>query len=735
MPFSHPFIKGEISPRAYQETIFVKSKDKNTLVILPTGLGKTYIGILLAAYTLHSLGKKVLVLAPTKPLAEQHLKSFSDALNIEKESFSLLTGTVQPSKRDELYQKSLVIIATPQVIENDLLGGKINLGDFGLIIFDEAHRATGDYAYTYIAEKAISKNIRIMGLTASPASDKEKMNDIIQNLGIENIEIRNENSPDVKPYVQDIDISWITVKLPDEFLEIKKLLEMLLKKEITILKDLGFVSSQDITKKELLSTVLKINNKIKEAPIHEKSIYYGALKSQAKALKIHHALELLETQGLSPLISYFKRMRESKSRSSSELLSEKTVMKIITMADNLNQQGIEHPKLSKLYELVIKEVSNGKNLIIFSHYRDTTMRIVKELEKFENIKVERFVGQASKRGDEGLSQKKQKEIIERFRSGEFNVLVATSVAEEGLDIPEVDMVILFEPVPSEIRSIQRRGRTARKKSGEVVILMAEKTRDEGYYWASKKKEKQMKLTVMELKRDFRKSDEMIMAEKGQSKLKDFVDMPDIIADDREDKKLLKILSEKSNIKINRLDVGDYILSNRIGIERKSSNDFIESLIKGTLFPQILSLSNTFEVPMLIVEGEDVYSIRNMDKKSIRGAIISAMVDFRVRVIFTKNPEETVDFLVDISLREQKEKDRIPTIRGEKKVMSLKEKQLFIVEGLPEVSSVLSRRLLRKFGSIFGVFNADEIELKEVEGVGEIKAKKIREIIDSKYEDI
>ncbi|MEN6379204.1 MAG: DEAD/DEAH box helicase [Methanofastidiosum sp.] len=735
MPFSHPFIKGEISPRVYQETIFVKSKDKNTLVILPTGLGKTYIGILLAAYTLHSLEKKVLVLAPTKPLAEQHLKSFSDALNIEKESFSLLTGTVQPSKRDKLYKKSLVIIATPQVIENDLLGGKINLRDFGLIIFDEAHRATGDYAYTYIAEKAISKNIRIMGLTASPASDKEKMNGIIQNLGIENIEIRDENSPDVKPYVQDIDISWITVKLPDEFLEIKKLLEMLLKKEITILKDLGFVSSQDITKKELLSTVLKINNKIKEAPIHEKSIYYGALKSQAKALKIHHALELLETQGISPLISYFKRMRESKSRSSSELLSEKTVMKIITMADNLNQQGIEHPKLSKLYELVIKEVSNGKNLIIFSHYRDTTMRIVKELEKFENIKVERFVGQASKRGDEGLSQKKQKEIIERFRSGEFNVLVATSVAEEGLDIPEVDMVILFEPVPSEIRSIQRRGRTARKKSGEVVILMAEKTRDEGYYWASKKKEKQMKLTVMELKRDFRKSDEMIMAEKGQSKLKDFVDMPDIIADDREDKKLLKILSEKSNIKINRLDVGDYILSNRIGIERKSSNDFIESLIKGTLFPQILSLSNTFEVPMLIVEGEDVYSIRNMDKKSIRGAIISAMVDFRVRVIFTKNPEETVNFLVDISLREQKEKDRIPTIRGEKKVMSLKEKQLFIVEGLPEVSSVLSRRLLRKFGSIFGVFNADEIELKEVEGVGEIKAKKIREIIDSKYEDI
>jgi Fanconi anemia group M protein len=428
-------------------------------------------------------------------------------------------------------------------------------------------------------------------------------------------------------------------------------------------------------------------------------------------------------------------MREGKSRSSIELLSEKNIMKILTMADNLSQHGIEHPKLSKLYEIVTNEVNKGKNLIIFSHYRDTTMRIVKELSKFEGVNVERFVGQASKKGDVGLSQKKQKEIIERFRLGEFNVLVATSVAEEGLDIPEVDMVILFEPVPSEIRSIQRRGRTARRRSGEVVILMAEKTRDEGYYWASKKKERQMKHTVMELKRDFTKNEGVAMAEKGQSKLKDFLEMPDIIVDDREDKKVIKILSEMAKIKVTRLDVGDYILSNRIGVERKSSNDFIESLIKGTLFPQILYLSNAYEVPLLIVEGEDIYSIRNMDKKSIRGAIISAMIDLRVRVIFTNNPEETANYLVDISMREQKEKDRLPVIRGEKKVMSLKEKQIFIVEGLPEVSSVLSRRLLRKFGSVLGVFNADELELKEVEGVGEIKAKKIRDVIDSRYEEI
>ncbi|NMC58632.1 MAG: hypothetical protein GYA51_04485 [Candidatus Methanofastidiosa archaeon] len=228
---------------------------------------------------------------------------------------------------------------------------------------------------------------------------------------------------------------------------------------------------------------------------------------------------------------------------------------------------------------------------------------------------------------------------------------------------------------------------------------------------------------------------MLIEENEQSKLKDFIKLPDIIADDREDKKVLRLLSENANVKINRLEIGDYILSNRIGVERKSSNDFIESLIQGRLFPQLLSLSNTFEIPILIIEGEDIYSLRNIDEKAIRGAIISTMIDFRTRVIFTKNPEETSNLLIEISTREQKEKERIPAIRGEKRIMSLKEKQIFIVEGLPDISSVLSRRLLEKFGSILGVFNANENELKQVEGVGEIKAKKIREIIDAEYKNM
>ena len=114
------------------------------------------------------------------------------------------------------------------------------------------------------------------------------------------------------------------------------------------------------------------------------------------------------------------------------------------------------------------------------------------------IKAVRFVGQSSRADDEGLSQKKQAEILQKFRAGEFNVLIATSVGEEGIDIPATDMVLFYEPVPSEIRSIQRKGRTGRARAGRVVVLMAKGTRDEAYYWISDRKEKTMNRQMQSL---------------------------------------------------------------------------------------------------------------------------------------------------------------------------------------------------------------------------------------------
>jgi ERCC4-related helicase len=100
-----------------------------------------------------------------------------------------------------------------------------------------------------------------------------------------------------------------------------------------------------------------------------------------------------------------------------------------------------------------------------------------------------------------LNQKEQKKIIEEFSDGRINILVATCIAEEGLDIPEVNEVIFYEPIPSAIRAIQRSGRTARLMKGKLTILITKGTRDETFYYASRAREKKMHKAIDSIKLD------------------------------------------------------------------------------------------------------------------------------------------------------------------------------------------------------------------------------------------
>ena len=129
--------------------------------------------------------------------------------------------------------------------------------------------------------------------------------------------------------------------------------------------------------------------------------------------------------------------------------------------------------------------------IIFSEIRHTASLIVEKLDKVNGAKPVRFVGQGSREGDKGMTQKQQKAILDQFRNGDYNILVATSVGEEGLDIPSTDAVIFYEPVSSAIRLIQRRGRTGRNRPGEVFIFVTLGSRDEAALWSSRGKEQQM----------------------------------------------------------------------------------------------------------------------------------------------------------------------------------------------------------------------------------------------------
>ena len=208
---NHPLLKKDIiQRRKYQENIIASCSNKNSLVVLPTGIGKTIIAIGIVAHRLNThKDKKALILAPTKPLVEQHLKSFYEVMNTETGNignFEILTGKIPPIKREDIYKTSRLIFATPQVIENDILKNTIDLSQFSIIVFDEAHRTSGDYAYTFIAKRYIEspqKEQLILGLTASPGGTKEKIGAICGNLYCEKVEIRDENDWDVKPYIKN----------------------------------------------------------------------------------------------------------------------------------------------------------------------------------------------------------------------------------------------------------------------------------------------------------------------------------------------------------------------------------------------------------------------------------------------------------------------------------------------------------------------------------------------------
>ncbi|WP_297514491.1 DEAD/DEAH box helicase [Thermococcus sp.] len=782
-----------IEPRVYQEVIYARCKERNCLVVLPTGLGKTLIAMLIADYRLSKYGGKVLFLAPTKPLAMQHAESFRRLFNLPPEKINVLTGELSPEKRAELWRKSVVITATPQTVENDILTGRISLEDVVLLVVDEAHRAVGNYAYVFIAREYLktAKHPLVLGLTASPGSDEEKIREIVENLGIERIEIRTESSPDVKPYVQRIAFDWVKVEIPGIYKDVRKILREMLKDSLKPLADAGLVSSSspDISKREVLQAGSKINQAMAKG---DYSIGY-LKKHQAKAMKLHHAIELLETQGLTALRSYLKKLREDRSKSGRELMEDPRMRKVTYLLVQAKELGLDHPKMEKLKELIRKQLEKkpDSKIIVFTNYRDTGRKIVEELRGM-GISAERFIGQASRGTDRGMSQREQKEVLDRFSRGEFNVLVATSVGEEGLDVPEVDLVVFYEPVPSAIRSIQRRGRTGRHRPGKVVILMAKGTRDEAYYWSSRRKEKGMfeaiRKVARELESKFEKESkgrERIEVGKGkitsldaflkvgrskkagseekaeESKKKGESKAPRIQDEKKEESKsgkipvkpifvrkpkgivvyvdsrelrsgVPKILKELgAEIEVKTLDVADYVVSEEVGIERKSANDFIQSIIDGRLFDQVERLKRAYEKPVIIIEGE-LYGIRNVHPNAIRGAIASVTVDWGVPVLFSSGKEETASFIYLLAKREQEERKKEVRLRSEKKALTLAERQRLIVEGLPNVSSTLAKRLLRHFGNVERVFTATEEELKEVEGIGPKKAREIRKVITAPY---
>ncbi|MCI0504370.1 DEAD/DEAH box helicase family protein [Candidatus Micrarchaeota archaeon] len=459
----------QLTPRAYQLAIYNSvTQHGNTLVVLPTGLGKTLIALMLIQDRM-KLGR-CLILTPTKPLAKQHQHSVMKTLELSEKNVALVSGEVAPKKRKEAYLTD-VVVSTPQTIRNDLENGVLE-PRFSLVVFDECHRAVGDYAYTQVAEKLHGPDTLFLGLTASPGGRMDRIREVMGALKIDNVEIRGHDDSDVAPYVQKSEISWVPVLLSDHFRDIKKELDAMTARHAERLASMGFPPPLKHKGKfmQLRERILNIPHAIK----------YPALIQYSILLHLLHMTELLETQGIYPLRGYLAKLEEKDSKSAVQLLNEPGIAKV----RQLCQKDEDHPKMGVLVETVNN--LKGKKMIVFVQYRSQIARI-EEVLKAGGISARQFVGKK-----DGVTKKIQEETIADFREGKFDVLVASSIGEEGLDIPAVDAVIFYEPVPSEIRAIQRRGRAARLKEGQVIVLMTKGTRDEYYYYAANNRETRMK---------------------------------------------------------------------------------------------------------------------------------------------------------------------------------------------------------------------------------------------------
>ncbi|MDG1551077.1 MAG: helicase-related protein [Candidatus Poseidoniaceae archaeon] len=488
----HPFLNDGVEARAYQIRSLRSALTSSSLMVMPTGFGKTAVEWMIMAEYLSFGNGKILLIAPTTGLVEQQQRMAREMINLEDENISRYTGETAPAKRPEIWNKSRIIMATSQVIRNDAQSGAIDLSEVSLLVVDEAHHATGNHAYAQVGDLYLESkpDAMVLAATASPGSNEKNILEVAQRLGIERLDVSRREEPLLEPYSVDLENIPIRVDLPDELITLIHPLQAHQNDEVKRLQRLGFLAPTQ----HLTSKIIDAAQKNASIAIQRRDARgYDAARRISDLRRMHLLIDLLKTQGMKSASSYLQRAEEdgrSGDRGTNRFVSLGPVHNFRIAANDLPEL---HPKTEKVHSLVIQQLEQKpkSKILIFTEFRDTVENLVEYLGSIEKASVDRFIGQSSRGKKKGMNQKQQLEQLRRFRSGEINVLVATSVGEEGLDVPSADLVLLYEPVPSAIRAIQRRGRTARQSDGTVKTLITRNTRDEFVHSAAKIREERM----------------------------------------------------------------------------------------------------------------------------------------------------------------------------------------------------------------------------------------------------
>ena len=488
----HPLLRDGIEARGYQIEATQACIRCSTLLVMPTGFGKTAVQWNCIADALHSNVEKIIITAPTVGLVEQHRRMILERIQIDESKVRTYTGSDRPAKRGQIWDDATLLIATPQVIRNDVDSGLIQLKEVGLLIIDEAHHAKGNHATAQVADRYRQQASKpwLIAATASPGSTQKAIEQLWKRLDVKQISVQKREDYMLRPYAVDMNIATIRVMLDETTLGLLEPLEAHQFDEINTLRRQGFLAPTEHLTAGLIEEAAQ---RASIAISRKDPRGYDAARRISDVRRMHMLLGLLKTQGLRSARSYLDRadeqLREGE-RSTSRFLKKQVIHNFRKAVQNMDEC---HPKSGLVRQLVEEHLVKNPNerILIFSEYRDTVDHIVEDLNKIPNAVVDRFIGQSKRGRREGMSQKQQLEQLERFRNGEMNVLVATSVGEEGLDVPSASMVLFYEPVPSAIRSIQRRGRTARERSGSVHVLVADDSRDVYVLQASKNREQRM----------------------------------------------------------------------------------------------------------------------------------------------------------------------------------------------------------------------------------------------------
>ncbi|XP_060685277.1 Fanconi anemia group M protein isoform X1 [Hemiscyllium ocellatum] len=508
--------------RPYQFDMARVALFQNTLVCLPTGLGKTFIAavVMYNFYRWYPSGK-IVFMAPTKPLVAQQIEACYKVMGIPQEHMTEMTGKTQALNRQNIWNAKRVVFLTPQVMMNDLSREACPAADVKCLVVDEAHKALGNHAYCQVVRELCNytRQFRILALTATPGSDVKAVQQVLSNLMISHLEVRSENSLDLQPYSHQRQVEKFVVPLGTELIAIQSLYLQVLESFTQRLLKAGALIHKDIANLTKYQIVLSREQFRKNPPANIMGAQRGMVEGDyALCISLYHGYELLLQMGMRSLYSYLEGILDGSkgmTRARNELCKNTVFKELYEQlkamfsngsslfhsqigSENKKQLIYSHPKLQKLEEVVVghfktwaesegPNISEGKNsglntrVMIFSSFRDSVQEIAEMLSRHDPlVRVMTFVGHSSGKNTKGFTQKEQLEVMKRFREGGYNTLVSTCVGEEGLDIGEVDLIVCFDAQKSPIRLVQRMGRTGRKRQGRIVVLLAEGREERNY---------------------------------------------------------------------------------------------------------------------------------------------------------------------------------------------------------------------------------------------------------------